>query len=74
MVTPLDAAVAAATIGSFGLQSLTLPLMFKTKIKKNQAVLRESRDILDYCCHELFKYRSIIEKRQLEGLFEEYEG
>jgi len=73
MVTPLDAAVAAATIGSFGLQSLTLPLMFKTKIKKNRAVLEESREMLDYCCRELYKYRFIIEKTQLDGLSDEYE-
>lgn len=74
MATPLDAAAAAATIGAFSLQSLTLSLVFKSKVKKNRALLLESRDILNYSCRELFKYRFIIDKRQLDALLEEYAG
>jgi len=72
MATPLDVAVSAATIGSFGLQSLTLPLMFKTKIKKNRTLLLDVRAILDSCCNELYEHRLIIEDRQRDGLSAEY--
>jgi len=73
MATPLDGPAAVATILAFGLQSVTLPLVFKSKYKKNRALLDESRQILDFCNDELYKYRSMIESKQRRGLSTEYD-
>jgi hypothetical protein len=79
MATPLDVAASVATIGSFAhqslpaLQALALPLMFKTKIKKNRNLLLAIRAILDFCCNELYTNRLIMEAEQRDSLSEEYE-